>query len=1838
MNKKLQDILNLIQQSEKLDAEQKDNLIKAVKDADKELEITAFKLERTEKVKKTTAILLEETIEELEQKRKAVEAQNRELEIESSLERVRAVAMSMNKSDDLLKICEVSFKEFQKLGFDNLRNAIIHVLNDEKRFFMDYDYSDYLGGGINKISYDSHPILEDYLKQIKKADDAFAEVVIDGDQLDSWKDFRRKGGQQDDLKLDNIPALYYYMYSIGVGDIGISTLKPIDESQINILKRFRNVFDLAYRRYNDIALAEAQAREAQIQLALERVRARTMAMQKSEELPEAANLLFQQVQSLGMPAWSAGYCIWSDNKQTVTLWMSTESALQPPFTAPTTKDELFIQMRVGEEMDKALHIVEMGGDDLVAHYKYMHTLPVVGEILDSVVKAGHPLPVFQIMHYAYFSQGFLLFITYEPVPEEHDIFKRFAKVFEQTYTRFLDLQKAEAQARKAQIEAALERVRSLAQGMHRSEEVGNVTDKLFEELNKLTLKVIGCTIVVIDEEKDTWETWRARTKVVVKPFEVASFKRSMQLLKKHMPKWFPIFNEGFSAREKYIVEEMTKRRRTQLLNSIAEQYNYTEKEKTKLLKITPDKITAHFLFFKLGYLALITEKRLPDDNLTVAGRFVEVFSFAYTRFLDIKNAEEQAREAEIQLALERVRARTMAMYSSDELMETSQVLFEQFNRLGENAEQISIAIINEEENTFEVYVTYQGNKFERLFKAKFDSHPVIKKIHSAWKSGNKSAVIEISGDELKSYNDWRSKLGEVKYQSSGYEAADKWIMNLAFFSKGMISLSTYYPLPDATINLLERFAAVFDLTYTRFLDLQKAEAQTREAEIQLALERVRARTMAMHKSDELAETSFVLFNQLKELGEVAEQISIGIYDEEKEIMELYATIYGNQWEDIGKIPYDKHIVHQKTYKAWKEKKKSIVVDLTGDELNDFNKFKMKYSTQYKSKDDLPKHRWIIHQVFFSKGVLSFSTHEPRPPETINLLERFASVFDGTYTRFLDLKKAEAQTREAEIQLALERVRARTMAMHKSEELSETVAVLFQQLNDLGNLPERMNIGTVKEEEGIFEFWSTEQGGNKIDHLFTSGFDEPTTMSKVYQGWKEKKKSLVIDLSGKELTDWIRYLREDIHMPVKEELLQNRRVHSVAFFSQGVILMTTPEPMPEETINLLERFAKVFEQTYTRFLDLQKAEAQAREAQIEAALERVRSRTMAMHKSDEIKDVVATVMDKMNELNIEMNGGISLATFIEGSQDLLHWYVNPAQVDGPVTMHLPYFDNILFHDFVKARKESKELLPVVYSFEQKNNYFEYTFEHSDFKIIPEELKKWILEQPYFGYSVAIQKHSAIFFNDYTGKLFSEEENEVLLRFAKVFDQAYIRFLDLQKAEAQAREAIKQASLDRIRGEIASMRTSEDLNRITPIIWRELKALEVPFIRCGVFIVNERNKKVQVYLTTPDGKSLGVLNLPFEANEITKNTVEYWREKKVYKEHWNKEEFINWTKSMIEIGQVQNAETYQGSTNPPDSLDLHFVPFTQGMLYVGNSTPLTDEKLQLVKSLTDAFSIAYARYEDFQRLEAAKAEVESAFGELDILSKELKVKNEVLETENERKAMELEEARQLQLSMLPKVLPELPNLDIAVYMKTATEVGGDYYDFQVGNDGTLTAVIGDATGHGMKAGTMVTITKSLFNSLAADEDILDTFSKISRVIKDMKFRRFSMCLLLLKINGERLYLSSAAMPPVFIYREKKREIEEILVKGMPLGAINNFPYTVKETRLEKGDTILLLSDGLPELLDKKNKIYGYERTKSEFLSVGNKRPDTIVEHLKNSAFQWVNGKESDDDITFVVIKVK
>jgi serine phosphatase RsbU (regulator of sigma subunit) len=231
--------------------------------------------------------------------------------------------------------------------------------------------------------------------------------------------------------------------------------------------------------------------------------------------------------------------------------------------------------------------------------------------------------------------------------------------------------------------------------------------------------------------------------------------------------------------------------------------------------------------------------------------------------------------------------------------------------------------------------------------------------------------------------------------------------------------------------------------------------------------------------------------------------------------------------------------------------------------------------------------------------------------------------------------------------------------------------------------------------------------------------------------------------------------------------------------------------------------------------------------------------------------------------------------------------------------------------------------------------------------------------------------------------------------------------------------------------------------------------------------------------------------------------------------------------------------------------------------------------------------------------------------------------------------LEEARKLQLSLLPTEIPEYLDYEIAVYMDTATEVGGDYYDFHLENN-ILTVVIGDATGHGLNAGTMVTATKALFNNFASDSNILNSIEKISSSLRKMNFRLLSMCFAVLKIENNIVRFSSAGMPPVYIYRNDKNKVEEILLKGMPLGRVSNFPYELHETQLKSGDALLLFSDGFPELFNEKKELFGFDGVKNEFLKSADKTPNAIISSFKSTINNWKGNLEINDDISFIIIK--
>ncbi len=255
-----------------------------------------------------------------------------------------------------------------------------------------------------------------------------------------------------------------------------------------------------------------------------------------------------------------------------------------------------------------------------------------------------------------------------------------------------------------------------------------------------------------------------------------------------------------------------------------------------------------------------------------------------------------------------------------------------------------------------------------------------------------------------------------------------------------------------------------------------------------------------------------------------------------------------------------------------------------------------------------------------------------------------------------------------------------------------------------------------------------------------------------------------------------------------------------------------------------------------------------------------------------------------------------------------------------------------------------------------------------------------------------------------------------------------------------------------------------------------------------------------------------------------------------------------------------------------------------------------------------------------------------------AKDQEMQRRLLEADNARKTRELEDARQLQLSMLPQSLPDVPNLGIAVYMKTASEVGGDYYDFLLSKDGALTVVVGDATGHGTKAGIMVAAIKSLFHALGGNLMAPDFFNRCTDIMRGMEMGHLYMSMTLLRIKGKKMLACAAGMPPFMIYRAASNAIEEIVLKGMPLGAHRAFPYELEEITLAPGDAILMLTDGFEELCNSDGEMFDYARVKRAFWESAGRSPQEIVQHLSESANHWSEGQPQNDDITLVVLKVK
>jgi hypothetical protein len=215
-----------------------------------------------------------------------------------------------------------------------------------------------------------------------------------------------------------------------------------------------------------------------------------------------------------------------------------------------------------------------------------------------------------------------------------------------------------------------------------------------------------------------------------------------------------------------------------------------------------------------------------------------------------------------------------------------------------------------------------------------------------------------------------------------------------------------------------------------------------------------------------------------------------------------------------------------------------------------------------------------------------------------------------------------------------------------------------------------------------------------------------------------------------------------------------------------------------------------------------------------------------------------------------------------------------------------------------------------------------------------------------------------------------------------------------------------------------------------------------------------------------------------------------------------------------------------------------------------------------------------------------------------AKQLEKKTDELKHEFKRKSNELNISRRLQLDMLPDSFPEHPDYACCFYMTTAAEIGGDYYDYMIDSRQQITFSIGDATGHGARAGAMVTAMKILFLEHAEKVDLVEFLNYANENIRRIGFNKLYMSFAIFRVQSNWLTIAGAGLPAGLLYRAKSGRLERIELKGFPLGSPANFPYRQLKLRLDAGDTLMFMTDGLPELFNKEREMYGFENVSTLF----------------------------------------
>jgi serine phosphatase RsbU (regulator of sigma subunit) len=240
--------------------------------------------------------------------------------------------------------------------------------------------------------------------------------------------------------------------------------------------------------------------------------------------------------------------------------------------------------------------------------------------------------------------------------------------------------------------------------------------------------------------------------------------------------------------------------------------------------------------------------------------------------------------------------------------------------------------------------------------------------------------------------------------------------------------------------------------------------------------------------------------------------------------------------------------------------------------------------------------------------------------------------------------------------------------------------------------------------------------------------------------------------------------------------------------------------------------------------------------------------------------------------------------------------------------------------------------------------------------------------------------------------------------------------------------------------------------------------------------------------------------------------------------------------------------------------------------------------------------------------------------------------------QRVESDLAAARQVQLSLIPQQMPEIPNYDLACRSATCYEVGGDYLDIVVMPSGEIVIVVGDVAGKGLASALVGTSFRSAFRAMVhANLGLFEIATQMNSLhyAEGAESRRRYVTAILLRFNplSHTLEVVNAGHNPAFL-ASADGSVKRIAASGTPIGILPFSSYVTERFVLSPGAGLLVYTDGMTEVFREEEE-FGESRLLEAFLSCRETTADRTLESIWQALEVFSDGQEQSDDMTALVL---